>query len=202
MGHEGHDHDHPHTHPEPHRNHPELVEGPSDLHSVSEAHRAHAPTQVASFVITCSDTRSAHTDEGGALAASLLEAAGHPIVGRKLVKDEPAEIRVAIEDAKGLGARAIVLTGGTGIGARDGTIEAVRAWFQQRGGKELPGFGELFRMLSFQEIGAAAMLSRATAGTFEGVIVFALPGSPKAVRLALEKLVLPELGHAIRELMR
>jgi molybdenum cofactor biosynthesis protein B len=157
---------------------------------------------VATFVITCSDTRTARSDEGGALAASLIEAAGHPLVGRKLVKDEPAEIRAAIAEAKDLGARAIVLTGGTGIGARDGTIEAVRAWFQQSGGKELPGFGELFRMLSFQEIGAAAMLSRATAGTFDGVIAFALPGSPKAVRLALEKLVIPELGHAVRELMR
>jgi molybdenum cofactor biosynthesis protein B len=119
-------------------------------------------------------------------------------VGRKVVKDEPSEIRAAIDEAKAAGARAIVLTGGTGIGSRDGTIEVVRALFQ----KELPGFGELFRMLSFHEIGSAAMLSRATAGTFDGVIAFALPGSPKAVRLALEKLVLPELGHAVRELLR
>jgi molybdenum cofactor biosynthesis protein B len=208
MGHEGHDHDHHHHHDHDHPDHGHHHHDghahddhahPGHAHDESVTqHREQAPAQVASFVITCSDSRGKSNDEGGALASALLEGAGHPVVGRRIVKDEPDQIRSAIEEARAAGARAIILTGGTGISHRDGTVEVVRSLLK----KELPGFGELFRMLSFQQVGSAAMLSRATAGSADGVLLFALPGSPKAVRLALEKLILPELGHAVREMMR
>jgi molybdenum cofactor biosynthesis protein B len=114
------------------------------------------------------------------------------------VRDEPEQIRAAVEQGLAGGARAVLVTGGTGITRRDQTVEAVRPLLE----KEIPGFGELFRMLSFQEIGSAAWLSRALAGTVRGALVFVLPGSPNAVRLALDRLILPELGHAVRELSR
>jgi molybdenum cofactor biosynthesis protein B len=134
----------------------------------------------------------------GRAARQALEAAGHPVVGQEVVPDEPAAIRAALQRAVEGGARAVILTGGTGITRRDQTVEAVRPLLD----KEVPGFGELFRMLSFQEIGSAAWLSRALAGTFREALVFVLPGSPNAVRLALDRLILPELGHAVRELSR
>ena len=161
-------------------------------------HRAHAPAQVSTYVVTCSDSRDEARDESGRVLREGLEAAGHLVSGHRLVKDEPEAIRAALADAQGVGARAILFTGGTGVGRRDSTVETLEALFEKR----LPGFGELFRMLSFQEVGTAAMLSRATAGTYQGMVVFALPGSKHAVRLALEKLILPELGHLVRELTR
>jgi molybdenum cofactor biosynthesis protein B len=114
------------------------------------------------------------------------------------VRDEPESIRAAIEAAVTSGARALILNGGTGIGRRDNTVETVGSLFE----KTLPGFGELFRQLSYQEIGSPAMMSGACAGTYRGMIVFALPGSPQAAQLAMDKLILPELGHAVRELSR
>jgi molybdenum cofactor biosynthesis protein B len=120
------------------------------------------------------------------------------VSGYRLIKDEPESIRAMLKEAREAGARAVIFNGGTGISRRDSTVETLQGLFE----KTLPGFGELFRMLSYQEIGSAAMMSRATAGTYEGMILFALPGSPKAVQLGMRKLFLPELGHAVRELTR
>jgi molybdenum cofactor biosynthesis protein B len=188
MGHDlpddpdGHSHSHGHAHPS---------------HAAAE-HKAHAPTQVAAFVVTCSDSRDAANDETGAAIRQSLEHAGHRVVGHLVIKDDAAAIQAAVKAAQAHGARALLFNGGTGIGRRDVTVEALRALFE----KELPGFGELFRSLSFAEIGSPAMMSRAVAGSLGGMIVFALPGSPQAVRLAMERLILPELGHAVRELSR
>jgi molybdenum cofactor biosynthesis protein B len=151
---------------------------------------------VPSAVLTVSDTRTLETDSGGALAVELLEGAGHPVVRREIVRDEPAEIAAALRRAladEAVGA--VVLTGGTGVAPRDVTPEAVTPLLE----RTLPGFGELFRQLSYAEIGAAAMLSRALAGLAAGRVVFALPGSRGALRLALERLILPELGHLAGE---
>jgi molybdopterin adenylyltransferase len=161
-------------------------------------HKAHAPTQVGCFVLTCSDSRDQSRDSSGKIIRERLEHAGHTLVGGRVVPDDPAEIRKAIDDAVQMGARAMIITGGTGIGRRDSTYEVVSGLFEKR----LDGFGELFRMLSFEAIGSAAMMSRAVAGTHRGMILFALPGSPGAVELAMDKLILPELGHAVREMTR
>lgn len=187
MGH-GHDHKHGHGH------HGEHDHGPSP----ASEHRSNAPTHVSCFVLTCSDSRAQADDVSGRALREGLEAAGHSVVGQTVVRDEPEQIRAAVERGLDGGARAVLITGGTGITRRDQTVEAIRPLLE----KEIPGFGELFRMLSFQEIGSAAWLSRALAGTIRGVLVFVLPGSPNAVRLALDRLILPELGHAVRELSR
>ena len=165
--------------------------------SPTEQHRAQAPNSVRCFIITVSDTRSANDDRGGPLIRELLEAQGHQVSGALLVRDEKREIEEAVRAAlEGvIGSEAIILTGGTGIGERDVTPEAVEPLLT----KHLPGFGEVFRVLSYQEIGAATMLSRAFAGIIGRTLIFALPGSPNAVRLAMEKLVAPELGHLVRE---
>jgi molybdopterin adenylyltransferase len=165
----------------------------------STAHRAGAPSAVRCFVITVSDTRTHDTDTGGAAIAELLAAAGHIVEGRRLVKDEPADVAaLVLQQAQEARVDLVITTGGTGITRRDSTFEAVDGLLDKR----LPGFGELFRMLSFQEIGAAAMLSRACAGTCRGTIVVALPGSENAVRLAMTRLLIPELGHLVGELRR
>jgi molybdenum cofactor biosynthesis protein B len=154
---------------------------------------------VPTAVVTVSDTRTLETDSGGALAAELLERAGHPVVSRTLVRDEPQAIAAALRELLARGAvRAVVLTGGTGIAPRDRTPEAVEPLLE----RVIPGFGELFRALSYQEIGSAALLSRALAGLAAGRVVFVLPGSRGAVRLALEKLVLPELAHLAGEAVK
>jgi molybdenum cofactor biosynthesis protein B len=160
------------------------------------AHRQAAPAAVATGVITVSDTRTLETDTGGQCAADLLAGAGHPVPLREIVKDDAGQIAAAVRRALARDdVRALVLTGGTGVAPRDVTPEAVAPLFE----RTLPGFGELFRALSFQEIGSAALLSRATAGIAAGKPVFVLPGSRAGVRLALEKLVLPELGHLAAE---
>lgn len=189
MGHDPHDHDHGHHHDHDHRHRHD---------EVPREHREHAPAQVACYAITCSDTRTPADDEGGKVLRSELEKAGHTVLGQAIVKDEAAALKDALEQAVQAGARAIVLTGGTGIGRRDVTFETVSALFE----KTLDGFGELFRMLSYQEIGAAAMMSRAFAGTVRRRILIALPGSEAAVRLAMTRLILPELGHMVREATR
>jgi molybdenum cofactor biosynthesis protein B len=150
------------------------------------------------FVVTASDTRGEAEDVSGALLRRAVLAAGHELVGYRIAKDDPAEIRAALEEAAAAGADAIVVNGGTGIAGRDQTYEAIAGLLEKR----LDGFGELFRMLSFQEIGSAAMLSRAVGGAWRGRAVFAVPGAPEAVRLAWEKLIGPELGHLVRELRR
>ena len=150
-------------------------------------------------MVTVSDSRTSETDTSGQAIAALLEEAGHVIAGRALLRDEPAEVASLVRDLLTRdNVRAIITTGGTGISRRDSTYEAVTALLD----KELPGFGELFRMISFREIGAAAMLSRATAGIAGGRAVFLLPGSEHAVRLAMRQLILPELGHVVREAER
>jgi molybdenum cofactor biosynthesis protein B len=159
-------------------------------------HKAHAPTAVRCFVLTVSDTRTDATDTSGRAIAELLTASGHVVSGRGLVKDDPDAVRDALQrQLAGTGSQAIITTGGTGITSRDSTYEVVSRLLEKR----LDGFGELFRMLSFEQIGAAAMMSRACAGIASGHIVVSLPGSEAAVRLAMERLVIPELGHLVQQ---
>jgi molybdenum cofactor biosynthesis protein B len=159
-------------------------------------HKQRAPGSIRCVVITVSDTRTEDTDISGRTIVELLTGAGHTIVGRSIVKDEPANVRSTIErQLASLEVDVIITTGGTGITSRDTTFESVHALLEKR----LDGFGELFRMLSYQEIGSAAMMSRATAGLSAGHIIIALPGSEAAVRLAMEKLVLPEIGHLVQQ---
>lgn len=163
------------------------------------AHRRAAPRRVPSVVITVSDTRTLADDTGGALLVELLEAAGHPIAGRVLVPDDVGAIQNALDEAVMRDdVAAVFLTGGTGIAPRDVTPEALLPVLD----RPIPGFGELFRMLSYQEIGPAALLSRALAGTVRGRLVAALPGSRAAIRLAMEQLLLPELGHLAGEAIK
>jgi molybdopterin adenylyltransferase len=163
-----------------------------------EEHRREGPRSVKIFVVTASDTRGEAEDESGAFLRAAAAAAGHAVVGYRIVRDEPAALRGALDEAAQAGAEAVVVNGGTGVAARDRTYEAVAGLIEKR----LDGFGELFRMLSWAEIGSAAMLSRAVAGTWGGRIVFAVPGSTAAVRLAWEKLIAPEVGHVVRELRK
>ena len=170
---------------------------PSD--AVPREHKAHAPRFIGCFVLTISDSKTPETDTSGALIREMLAKGGHSLVGHAIVKDEPAQVTAVVrEGCANPALQAFILTGGTGVTSRDATFEAVEALLDKR----LTGFGELFRMLSYQEIGAAAMLSRAQAGAVKGRALFSLPGSPNACRLALEKLILPELGHLIREISR
>jgi molybdopterin adenylyltransferase len=162
-----------------------------------QIHRKDAPASVACFVLTISDTRSAADDASGDAIVEMLTGAGHAVTGRSIVRDDPAAVRaVAAEQASAV--QAIITTGGTGITSRDSTYEAIAGLLDKR----LDGFGELFRMLSYEEIGSAAILSRACAGTIGRTAVFALPGSEHAVRLAMTRLILPEIGHVVRELNR
>jgi molybdenum cofactor biosynthesis protein B len=162
-------------------------------------HRRQAPQRVPTAVVTVSDTRTLADDTGGALVAELLEAAGHGVAAREIVRDESEAIAavlrqlVAREDV-----RAVIFTGGTGVAPRDVTPDTVEPALE----RVLPGFGELFRMLSYAEIGSAALLSRALAGLVAGKVVFVLPGSRGAVRLGMEKLVVPELGHLAGEAVK
>lgn len=162
-------------------------------------HRAQAPASVQCYVLTISDTRTEATDAGGRVIVDLLEAGGHRVAGRRIVPDDLDQVCAAVADPLAdSSVQAIITTGGTGIASRDTTYEAIERMLDTR----LDGFGELFRMLSYQEIGAAAMLSRACAGVARGKVVISLPGSPHAVRLAMMKLILPELGHLVREASR
>jgi molybdenum cofactor biosynthesis protein B len=150
-------------------------------------------------VITVSDTRTEATDTGGRTIIRALEGEGHTVADYRIVPDERAAIAAAVaRAAERADVQAILLTGGTGIAARDCTPEAVEPLFEQR----LDGFGELFRMLSYQEIGAGALLSRATAGIYQRRLVIAMPGSTKAVALAMNALVLPQVRHLVWELSR
>lgn len=160
-------------------------------------HRARSPRSVPCYVLTISDTRTLETETSGRTIADLLLAAGHTVVGRAVVKDEPSDVRRLVAEALQAGAaQAIITTGGTGIAKRDSTFEALTALFEKR----IDGFGELFRLISYDEVGSAAMLSRATAGVAGGRVVFLLPGSEAAVKLAMDRLILPELGHIVGEL--
>jgi molybdenum cofactor biosynthesis protein B len=166
--------------------------------SVGE-HKAQAPVAVSCYVLTVSDTRTPASDASGQAIRTLLEDAGHLVSGHDIERDDPDRITARLrERLADPGTHVIISTGGTGISPRDGTFEAVTGLFEKR----LDGFGELFRMISFEEIGAAAMLSRATAGTVGRKAIFALPGSEKAVRLAMTRLVIPELGHVVQQLSK
>lgn len=159
-------------------------------------HKAAAPRTVGCFVVTISDTRTEDTDTSGRAIVQLLESAGHAIIGRTIVKDDAEVVRGLVErQLAHPEVQAIITTGGTGITSRDMAYEAITAVLQKR----LDGFGELFRMLSYEQIGSAAIMSRACAGMVAGRIVISLPGSEAAVRLGMEKLVLPELGHLVQQ---
>jgi molybdenum cofactor biosynthesis protein B len=164
-------------------------------------HKAHAPVAAAIrvFIVTASDSRTPETNQGGQLVRELAQAAGFTIAGETLLHDDRDAIRDAIRGVVDRrAADAVLLTGGTGLAERDNTVEAVASLLEKR----IDGYGELFRMLSFAEIGPAAMLSRAIAGTIGRVAVFAMPGSPAGVRLAMERLIVPELAHVVGELSR
>ena len=164
-----------------------------------EEHKAHAPASVRCYVLTVSDSRTEQTDTGGRSIRELLEGAGHAVVGHAIVKDDPHAVTLHVEgQLLTPDVQVIITTGGTGITSRDGTFEAIDGLLEKR----LEGFGELFRMLSYAEIGAAAMMSRASAGTAGRKAIFVLPGAPGAVRLAITKLILPELGHVVQQLSR
>ncbi len=167
--------------------------------SVQE-HRAQAKQYgaISIAIITVSDTRTPATDRSGQRIRELAEAAGHRIGHYDLVKDEPAQILGALETCAASTVQAILTNGGTGISQRDQTCDLVAELLE----KTLPGYGELFRMLSFAEIGAAAQLSRAVAGIYRGKVVYCMPGSTNAVQLAMQKLILPELQHLVAELRR
>jgi molybdenum cofactor biosynthesis protein B len=159
-------------------------------------HRCDSPKSVRCAVVTVSDTRTLETDRGGLLVAELLAAGGHQVMSREIVPDDPARIGPLLEQlADPAAVDAILLTGGTGICARDQTFETVSTLFD----KTMPGYGELFRMLSYEDIGPAAMLSRAVGGVLNNVILLTMPGSVAAVKLAMEKLIVPEVGHLVYE---
>lgn len=167
--------------------------------STQEHRRRAGERQARCAVLTVSDSRTPADDTSGGLIVERLEASGHSVVRRDLVPDDPERISAALAAClEEPGLDLVVTTGGTGISRRDTTIEIV----ERRLDKRLEGFGELFRMLSWDEVGAAAMLSRATAGLAGEALLFALPGSPDAVALALDRLILPELAHLIWERRR
>ena len=162
-------------------------------------HRKSAVAAVPTAIITVSDTRTPETDSGGDRVAAMLAADGHPVVSRAIVPDDKSEIADALRATLARDdVRAVLLTGGTGVAPRDVTPEAVEPLLD----RVVPGFGELFRALSYEDIGSAALLSRALAGLASGRVVFVLPGSRGAVKLAMERLVLPEIGHLAAEAVK
>jgi molybdenum cofactor biosynthesis protein B len=162
-------------------------------------HRKDAVASVPTVVVTVSDTRTLETDTGGGLVAELLESAGHRVLHRAIVPDEPTAIGAALDEAVAREeSRAVIFTGGTGVAPRDVTPDTI----EPRLARVIPGFGELFRQLSYDDIGSAAILSRALAGIVEGRVVFVLPGSRGAVSLGMEKLILPEIGHLAAEAVK
>ena len=164
-----------------------------------EEHRAEGPPVVRCVVITVSDTRTLETDLGGRAIVERLLAAGHQIADRQITRDDPAQIGHLLAELNSRAdVDAILLTGGTGIGSRDQTFETVSRLLS----KPLPGYGELFRMLSYEQVGAAAMLSRAIGGLMGRKVLLTMPGSVAAVQLAMEKLIIPELSHLVREARR
>ncbi len=155
-------------------------------------------TPIPCGIITISDTRTLATDSSGQYLQAAISQAGHHVVRYELVRDEPDQIAALVQALAAAGCKVIITSGGTGITRRDSTFEAIDALLDKR----LPGFGEIFRMLSFEDVGPAAMLSRAVAGTYQGTLIFCLPGSQGAVQLAMERLILPELAHLVWETIR
>jgi molybdopterin adenylyltransferase len=162
-------------------------------------HKKKASRSVACAVITVSDSRTPDNDDSGLIMKEQLSANGHTIMYYEIIKDEPEQIRELIVRLAGEpNCQAMIFNGGTGISRRDRTFDAIDALLEKR----LVGFGEIFRYLSYLDIGSAAIMSRATAGSYQGRIIISIPGSPAAARLALEKLILPELAHMVWELGR
>lgn len=169
------------------------------MSQIPAEHKKTAPVSLRCAVVTVSDTRTLANDTGGGTILELLSAAGHVAAAREIIPDEPSRMRPLLEGYRNQGdLDAVLLTGGTGLSSRDQTYETVSGLLT----KALPGYGELFRMLSYQEIGPAAMLGRAIGGLLGKMVVLTMPGSPAAVRLAMEKIILPELGHLVREARR
>jgi molybdenum cofactor biosynthesis protein B len=169
------------------------------MSQIPAEHRATAPAALACAVITVSDTRTLETDTGGQCVVERLESAGHRVAAREIIRDEPVAMRALLtEFVSRAEIDAILMTGGTGVSSRDQTFETVSGLLT----KALPGYGELFRMLSYQEIGPAAMLSRSVGGLVGNTVVLTMPGSPAAVRLAMDQVILPELAHLVREARR
>ena len=166
------------------------------MNTTPDQHKAGAPDSLGCAVVTVSDTRTLATDTGGEEVVQRLQAAGHRIVAREIIPDEPSKMTPLLEELRGdPRVHAVLMTGGTGISSRDQTFETVTRLLT----KPLPGYGELFRWLSYSEIGAATMLSRATGGLMDDTLLLTMPGSRAAVELAMEKIILPELGHLVRE---
>lgn len=168
-----------------------------DKHGCAEQHKRMA-REVGSIriaIVTVSDTRTAENDNNGKYLHEQAAALGHVVVNYRVIPDEPADVERSLEELGGSDVQLIFINGGTGISPRDTTIDVVGRKLD----KELPGFGEIFRMLSYEEIGSAAIISRATAGVYRGKMVVSTPGSPAAVRLAWEKLIAPELAHLVWE---
>ncbi|MBC6938211.1 MAG: MogA/MoaB family molybdenum cofactor biosynthesis protein [Chloroflexi bacterium] len=166
----------------------------------AQEHRQKAgrgPVTVA--IVTVSDTRTPESDENRRYIERRMAELGHTVAAYRLIKDEPDQVAAVLDElAAALGVQIILFNGGTGISPRDTTYDVISRYLE----KTLPGFGELFRMFSYQEVGAAAMFSRATAGIYRGTLVFSMPGSPNAVQVALEKLILPEINHLAWEVAR
>lgn len=182
-----------HQHHEGHGSHTDHVQ-PSHL-----THKTQGVSSLACMVITCSDTRTPDSDTSGKLICHLLKGQGHTIAAYRVIKDEPTDIRGLLLQATSQEAlQVVIINGGTGISRRDSTFEAVDGFLE----KKLDGFGEIFRYLSYQDIGSPAMLSRATAGIHGKLVIFSIPGSQEAVRLAMEQLILPEIGHIAGELTK
>ncbi|MFT7668126.1 MAG: molybdenum cofactor biosynthesis protein B [Planctomycetota bacterium] len=161
-----------------------------------ESHRRDAPNTIQFAVVTFSDTRDIESDSGGSYLVQSIEAAGHQVALRSINHDDPVEIEAAVREAASHPDVDLILTtGGTGIAPRDHTYSTLKSVLDS----EIPGFGELFRWLSYEEIGSATLMSRAIGGLLEGRVVLAMPGSPKALRLAMEKIVLPEAGHLVSQ---
>jgi molybdenum cofactor biosynthesis protein B len=165
----------------------------------AQEHKDQAPERIGCAIVTVSDTRTPETDTSGALIRERLESAGHAVIDYRIVRDEPAEIGPALDElVVQTHCDAVIFNGGTGIARRDTTFDVIDARLEKR----IDGFGELFRYLSYTEIGSAAMMSRATAGVYRGTIVLLTPGSSNAVRLAMDKLILPELTHMVYEIRK
>ena len=166
------------------------------MSSPADEHKAAAPSELRCAVVTVSDTRTLETDSGGQLVVDLLMAAGHVVQRREIIPDDPEVMTPLLLSLQGdEEVEAVLMTGGTGITSRDQTYETVTRLIT----RPIPGYGELLRMLSYEQVGAAAMLSRATAGLMQQTVVVTMPGSPRAVELAMEKIILPELCHLARE---
>ena len=162
-------------------------------------HKARGPASISCGIITCSDTRTPETDKSGQLIRKFLAKEGHGVDAYHVVKDEPADVQQLVQElGKNAALGAIIINGGTGISQRDSTFEAVDGLLEKR----LVGFGEIFRYLSYKDIGSPAILSRATAGLYQGKVIFSIPGSSGAVRLAMEALIIPELPHIVGEMQK